>query len=309
MSRIDDLIERQADELARLDDREVRALLRALDDSRRDLGDRLRAIGPGKTTFTSHRLRVALVQVQTAQAELQDRLGRQLDASIRAVDDKALAHTLAVIRRAERKFTDAGGAIEFSALRKMASSRDLQLSQVSASLNRYGTALVEDIHRQLVLGVTSGDTLDELTKRIAGTDGLFAASSGRAELIARMELNAAYNRATQDTIEELAAGDAPDDPDPMLRKACEFRDLRNNAISRVLDGMVVGIKDPFRVSVAVVQAEHAKLNAARKAARLPTRRLGGIVWPVRGANYVGFNYPAHFRDRGRIVPWRRSWAI
>lgn len=307
-SRIDELIERQADEIAAFDEREVKAFLRAMDDARRSLRDRLQALGDGKTTFTAQRLRTALVQVEAAQLELQDRLGRQLGASIEAVDRKGLAHTLAIVRKAERKFRDAGGAIEFGALRKISESRDLQLMQLQTSLRRYGAEVVDKIHRQLVLGVVSGDSLDQLTDRIARTDGVFAANSGRAELIARMELNAAYNRSTQDTIEELAASDDPNDPDPMLRKACEFRDLRNNAISRVLDGTITAVKSPFRISVAEVQVEHAKLNAQRAAARLPTRRLGGIVWPIVGANYVGFNYPAHFRDRGRIVPWRRSWG-
>ena len=37
------------------------------------------------------------------------------------------------------------------------------------------------------------------------------------------------------------------------------------------------------------------------------RRSGGILWPLVGAAYKGTNYPAHFNDRGRQVPFRASW--
>jgi hypothetical protein len=123
-----------------------------------------------------------------------------------------------------------------------------------------------------------------------------------------MELNRAYNDAHLSSIRGARKVlDDPDDPDPLMKKASEYTDLRNHAISRVLHGQVVGPDELFHAPRALVEAEHQAIQAARRQKKLPVRRLSGIVWQLQGADYVGLNYPAHFWERGRIVGWRRSW--
>jgi hypothetical protein len=302
--RIDRILGQQGEALDRLDDRAAKAFLDAYEDARRELRERLWAAtqNRGADTFTAQHLRVMLAQVESGITRLRDRLKQQVSDSRRKFEERALNNLVDIIRTAEPDFRDAGAQIETGILNKLAERRGLELYGVS--VDRYGLDLVEAIHRQMVVGVVQGDTFAKLIDRITAVENSpFAALRGRAETIVRTEMATAYDRAHQAALEEAHAFlDDPDDPDPLMKRADEFRDLRNHPISRVLDGMTVPVGEPFRVPIAAVAAENAKLNAARGVAR----RVSGVLWPIVDGYYVG-NYPAHFRDRGRQVPWRRSW--
>jgi hypothetical protein len=309
-TRIDEILEQQGDDLSGLEDREVAAFLKAYEDARRELREKLAkvTVDHPDQRFTAQHMRVMLAQIEDGLRELRKRLQLQLDAATDRARQKALADLLATIKVAEPDFTDTGNRIEHAALRKIADSRGLLLHR--HSVERYGEMLIGEVQRQLSVGLVSGETYTQLRDRLTAVeDSPFAQMRGRAELIVRMEMNAAYNGSHQASIESAAEIlDDPDDPDPMLKKADEARDVRNHALSRVLDGMVVGPKEQFRVPQAEVAAEHAKLQAERRAKKLPERKLGGITWPLVGGFYVGLHHPAHFNDRGRIVPWRESWG-
>jgi hypothetical protein len=303
--RIDRILGQQGEALDRLDDRAAKAFLDAYEDARRELRERLWAAtqNRGADTFTAQHLRVMLAQVESGITRLRDRLKQQVSDSRRKFEERALNNLVDIIRTAEPDFRDAGAQIETGILNKLAERRGLELYGVS--VDRYGLDLVEAIHRQMVVGVVQGDTFASLIDRITAIENSpFAALRGRAETIVRTEMATAYDRAHQAALEEAHAFlDDPDDPDPLMKRADEFRDLRNHPISRVLDGMTVPVSEPFRVPIAAVAAENAKMNAARGVAR----RVSGVLWPIVDGYYVG-NYPAHFRDRGRQVPWRRSWS-
>lgn len=289
-SRIDDLIDEQSVELAQLHDREVAKFLRAYEDSRRELRDRL-ASTPADQEFTRQRLRVALAQTEAGVRSMQDRLGAALDASTRRTEEKALANLIATVKKAEPAFKDAGGRVEVGTLRRLAEDQGLALHRYS--VQRYGAQLVDAIQRELVVGVTQGLTVRELADRIAGTDrSVFDRARGRAELIARMELARAHDAGAQFALEELAATDPPDHPDPLLKKADEFFDNRNHPFSRALHGRAVLPRQEWEVPVSAI----------------PGGSTSGVVWQRTGSVVHGFGYPAHFHDRGRQIPWRESWG-
>lgn len=296
--RLQRILDRQAETLARLQDQEARRFLRGLQDARRELAEQLGALASARRgeTFTGQHLRVALAQVEAGIGQLQRRLDGVLSLNLQAQRERALEDLLGTLAAAEPDFRDAGRAIELAALARLSEDRALALHR--HSLSRYGAQLIEEAQRQLVLGVTRAATWHEVTRRIAGARGsVLAGMAHRAGLIVRMEMNRTYNAAAQtslleaaETLERLGA------PDPLMRRADESLDTRTHPLSQVLHGQVTGLRQPWRVSVAAVQA-HAD-----------QARVSGVLWPVEGGNYIGHSYPAHFNERGRQVPWRASWA-
>jgi len=312
VARIHELIRRQGEALDRLEDREVRAMLRAYDDARRELAEdleRMAASGLDRATpFTAQHLRATMAQIEAGAKRMERRLGDVLSPAIGRAQARSLEDLLQVISSKEREFRDAGGRIEQEVLRRFSEDRGLLLHE--HSIQRYGRDVVNRIQRELVVGVTRGQTWRQVAKRITGRDdSVLAGMKARGELIVRMELNGAYNDAHLTGIKSAASVlDEAHPGDPLGKKADEFRDLRNHALSRVLTGQWQLPNDPFRVSVAEVRAEHERLQEQRKARKLKPRRLTGTLWEQVGGYYVGNNYPAHYYDRGRIVPWRQSWG-
>ena len=300
-SRIDRLLQRQAEDLVRLEDREAAAMLRAFEDARRDLRERLELLGTSGAAevqrFTAQHVRVTLAQVEAAVRQLEERMNRHLADGERTQHARALGNLLAVIKANEDEFRDTGGRLETAALRRLTEERGLLLHE--HSVRRYGAQLVETIQREVARSVAAGSTLDQVVARIVGADAsVFSGMRGRAELIARMELSRAYNAGHQASLEEATdLLDGPDEADPLLKKADAFADVRNHPFSRALDGKTTPVRGEWEVPDAEVQFWAARLGT----------RATGIVWRRDGAVWKGSNYPAHFRDRGRQVPWRASW--
>lgn len=311
-SRIDRLLERQRSSLQSLDDRQARAFMRAYEDGRRELRDRIQQLEQsGQDTnqrFTAQHLRVMLAQAEDGIRQLNARLATTLDEQVKVVGERALEDLLAVIAKAEPEFRDTGGRIDQELLAAVTEERGLLVHRYSTQ--RYSAEVLADIQRTLSLGVVQGKTIPQMRDQLFRQQGAALASKPhRAELIVRMELNGAYNRQHQAAAVKLAElTDVEHDNDPLMRRADEYTDLRNNAISRALDGRVAKLTEPWRVSVAEVQAANAQLNAARAARGKSPRRVSGIVWPKVGGAYVGMVFPAHYNDRGRQVPFRRSWS-
>ncbi len=314
MARIDRLLERQRRSLDALTDRQARDFLRLYDEARRDLFETMARLPPTlggsrnlARTFTAQHQRVMRTQVEAAIRQLAGRLDATLGNQTRVMGEKAFEQLLQVIRLHEPDFRDAGGLIDTAVTRRLASERGLLVHRFS--VNSYTAKIMADIQRELSTGALTGRSIPQMRDRLFASSGsVMRNGRSQAELVVRMELNSAYNRSSQAALEETAAiTDEPGDPDPLLRKAVEFHDLRNNPISRVLDGMVTEIGEPWRVPVAAVARENARLNAARKGSKKSRRKVGGIVWPKVGGHYVGMVHPAHFFDRGRQVPHRRSW--
>lgn len=296
-SRITRLVNRQTDDLARLQDDQARALLRLAEDARRELRERLAALvlhGAERTPYTAQQTRVLLAQVEAVVATLRQRMDGALTAPVPALQRKATTDLLAVIRANEGEFREAGNRIETTIIARMATTPSLLHRY---SLDKYGADLVTRITREIQVGLFTGASIPKLTERITGTDGVFRALNGRAELIARMETNRAYNDAHHDALTQAAEVlDDPGTDDPLLRQGSEYLDARNDPISRVMDGLVTAIDAPWMVPVSAVRAEEASQH-----------RSSGCVWPVVGAYYVCGSYPIHFGERGREIPYRASW--
>lgn len=284
MRHIADVLERQAVDLAHLQDRTARRVLRALEDARRQL---LAELGSQSLPASVHQLHVMLAQVENAILELQDRMGLALSEGERASHEAALQNLVALVKRGDRTFRGHGAELDMRTLARLSAERGLALHRYS--VRRYGLQLIEAIQRELVSGYAQGLTVYQMTRRIAGPGGVLQGHRSRAELIVRMELVRAYDVGAQASLEEMAAFDEPDTADPLLKRADEHFDHRNHPFSRLLHGQAVLPRQEWEVPVT---------GEARR----------GLVWQVTNGIAHGFSYPAHFNERGRQVPWRASWG-
>lgn len=294
-SRIRAILERQASELDLLSRRQSIAFLAAYEDARRDILEQIQALGPGAQSFRATQLQVALARMQDAILRLRRRLGLQLQEAEQRAQESALRDLLQVVRNFQT-IRDAG--LETRALATLAERRGLQLHQ--HSVDRYGMEIIETIQRELVRSVASGANIDQTARRIGGLENsVLAGFRGRARLISHMELYRAYNDGHQLVLERAAeALDEPGDEDPLLSKADEQIDARNHPFSRALDGLTRPVKGEWRVQRADVERHALAMG----------KRIAGIVWRTTSYGWAGSTYPAHFHDRGRQVPWRRSWG-
>lgn len=301
-SRIENLLDRQQADFDGLGDAEARRMLRALDDARRELAETIRGMESSgadqKTPWTAQQRRVMLAQIEAAEIRLRARLGEVLDETVRKAREAAQEDLLAVIKANEPEFKDTGGRLEEQVIRNLDDPERLLLAR--HSVKRYSADLIGEMQRQLVSGMLQGETIRQITQRLAGIEGsVIAGKRARAELIVRMELNSAYNEHHLQGLKDAAAFlDEPGRLDPLMKQAVEFLDQRSHPISWALNGRVVGPDEPFKVPIAEVQAWAARLKKSGS----------GVVWPKVGGDYVGVNYPAHFWERGRISGWRSSWG-
>lgn len=310
-SRIDKVLKATGLELDGMEYYEAARFVSIVIEARAELRARIRALEADGSDeivkFTAQHLRVMLAQNEAILRKMMRGLNDQLASACLRAKHLAFDHLVRVIKTAEPEFTDAGNRLETKILRRLNRPGELLLN--THSVERYGLTLIEEIQRQMVLGMATGQTIPQMAARVAGKSSIFETMAARPELIVRMELSNVYNAAEQVSLEESAKLlDFEDDDDPLLKREDESRDVRNHPFSRVIDGMAVGVKDVFRVSVAKVAAANVALNAQRVAAGLTARPVGKVLVPIVGGFYVGLRPPFHFFERGRITPWRKSWA-
>lgn len=251
------------------------------------------------TPFTLQHLRVVRAQLEGAIVDLRAQLGVVLDQAVAEAEQQSLDQLLEVVKEQEKEFTGAGAELEPRIVAHLADRRELLLHRFAA--DRYTSELLASVQRGLVLGQASGMTLRQMASHIAGTNGIIAGGRSRVNLIVRMETARAYDAAHQTGIEtaaELLDADGANKDDPMLQRIDEYFDKRNHPFSRVAHGTTAPVGEPWRVPVAAVRAMAGQLG----------KGVGGILWPQDGADFVGTQLPAHYNDRARRVPWRRSWG-
>lgn len=290
------LLDIQGAELARLSDEAAARMITALEDGRRLLLEGLASVGDDSPTERAQRLRVSLVQAETALLSLRDRLGLVLSEFERNAHQMTIEHLLGLVSFHGEQFPGARG-LDLHIVERL--SRKGQLGLHRYATHRYSAQALDAIQRELVAGVAANIGQAKIAQRIAGIDSdLFKDLKPKAELIARMELSRAYNDSQLEAIQLWAEEDPTHREDPILKRIEEYLDARNHPFSRVSDGLTADPNANFRVPVSAVEAEARKLKKSGK----------GVLWPVVAGAYVGASLPAHYNDRGRIVAWRASWS-
>lgn len=134
-----------------------------------------------------------------------------------------------------------------------------------------------------------GENPRQVARRLAGPDSQFAGRFGHVENILRTETSTVYNANSLDALQSANA----DYGLGLNKRIVETIDAkRNHPISQVLNGQVQKPGEPFRASVSAVHARAAALH----------KKVSGIFWPIRDGFYEGQRLPAHYRERGIVVP-------
>lgn len=300
------LLQRQQERLDRLTDEAARRLLREFLRARPVLRDRLEQWllidGDGDRAFTTQQVAGTLAQVEDAIRYLRLRLGIVLTEAVAKAAQASIDDLVTLVRASEPDLLGAVVRVNPDIIERL--SRPNGLALHDASLDRYSRNLVDAIQQKLVQAATNKLTLYQTIQNIAGlnnsamSDARWAA---RAETIARVEWMRAYNDKHLESIAEMDALTAlPGDTDPLLKRIIEVRDVRSVPVSFALHNQTRRPNEPFFVTAAAIIAEGARLKRGRG--------LHGLLWPAVGDGFQGMNLPAHYNDRGRIIPWRRSWG-
>lgn len=304
-SKIHRLFERQAEDLDRLDDATLRRMLEIYERAGAELDRALAEMSQEATPFTFAQYQATLAQIQAGVEQMRRKLDQELRDGTQAAGAKGVEDILKTLELAEQDFVGVSKGIEVRSLARLGQVDSLLLHR--HSLDRYTRETVEALQRELLIGLARKQTPFELRKRLLGMPGrndyesVWLKNRSRVQLIVRMETARAADEVHRGTMEEAAAVlDGPDESDPLLARADEFRDKRNHPLSPALHGRLRRLDEDWRVPRAEVEA----WQAATKYRGPPS----SIAWDLVGAVYVGRTYPAHFGDRGRQTPWRRRWG-
>lgn len=138
-----------------------------------------------------------------------------------------------------------------------------------------------------------GQNPRKVAKELMGADSRFANRYGVLENIFRTESSTIYNAQSLTGIQS-----ANQEHGLSLNKRIveTIDNKRNHPISQLLNNKVQAADKPFRIKIADVQ----------RRGKILKRSAGGVLWPKEGAYYVGQKLPAHYRERGVVVPTERE---
>ena len=289
-----EFIQREHKQLSAYEEQRVRRFMRLLDASRAEILELIRTSGDQAGGFQRYRL----AQIQNQLDAIHQSLARELQqehAAIGELDNLIVSHARA----------------EYLALEP--ATIGLEMGVVKSDILR---GYSESVSRQLVgMSQTQIDTLRSVlfskvgvmgknpaavARQLAGKGGLFDGMRPRVETILRTETSIVYNQSKLDTITEAAQNRGV----VFNKRIVETVDpVRNHPISPVIRDMVQLHNQPFRVPVSQVVASANRLGRATKSL---DRSIFWIRKTVEGVEvYEGNNLPAHFNERGTVVPTKK----
>lgn len=134
-----------------------------------------------------------------------------------------------------------------------------------------------------------GQNPAQVAKKLCGKEGVFRSKYAQVENIMRTETSTVYNAQALDAIK---ASNEEYDLNLNKRIVETIDAKRNHPISQVLNNQVVKVNDKFKAKVSLVKARAVALH----------KSSGGVFWPIVDGYYVGERLPAHYRERGIVVP-------
>lgn len=250
------------------------------------------ALGKGADRFTPQMYRNALLQIRGTLAHIRGPVAEGVASALRhggiLAGNLATSHLLYELQSFSAMFDHAIRPIALEAATVIADGQKLVWPRFKNSAHRYAGQVGEDIRKQLAIGVVKGETIDQLTNRLAKlggpkgwvytqgrpgsprakaemiSEGLFRRYRHYAERLAITETVNAYNEFALTGMDQLEA----EDPGYFQRWDAAI-DKRTCDYCARYDDLVVGLDKTFP---------------------------GGIKHP-----------PLHPRCRCAVVVWRKEW--
>lgn len=280
----DELFRSQERDLLLYTDKRTADFLKLLESARRDLFE---TIG-GPDSYTSQRLLKIIAQV--------DEIGLQLQADLLKQENAAEPLAKLVQSHLEASIPAVSG-VEVSIGFDILNTEILR--KFSENELKHVTGLVaaekEKIKSVLFTQVgVKGRNPQQVARELAGKEGAFAGKYGHIETILRTETSTIYNAQSVQGIQHANEEYSLD----LKKRIVETLDAkRNHPISVVLNNQVQDVGKKFRVKVSDVKAAAARMKKGKG--------MGGIFWPIVDGYFEGERLPAHYRERGIMVPTQK----
>jgi hypothetical protein len=169
---------------------------------------KLEKLGPGASTFTANHLMRILAQLKAGQLYINDQLIGELTTATREAQVESLHSLVRGYKKLEHKFTGHDPLLPLEEASRFAGvvdkSRSSLLRQHQASVQRYGSQMVDRFQEEMAMSLATGETLDGANQRI---HGVMKGEFWRAERVARTEAAYGANVAHSDGIKEIARED------------------------------------------------------------------------------------------------------
>ena len=194
-----------------------------------------KALGKGDERFTPQLYRQALAQIRGTLEHIRGPVADKLASMLRhggiVANELATEHLIKEIEKFSQYFEGSIRPIPLREAKLLAEAKKTQIPKFKTSAARYAGQVGRDIQKQLAIGVVKGETIDQLTKRLAKlggprgqvylkgmpgnpkaraeyiAEGLFTRYKHYAERLARTEIVNAYNSTALDGMEELERED------------------------------------------------------------------------------------------------------
>lgn len=276
----DEFFHKQEKALQRYSDARVAQLLRYLEQSRKEL----QGVLAEPDTYTASRVASLIKQIDEISADVRKDI-RSIGVSVPDLAEMSKAHLEASASAITgRTIVVSFDALNLDVLRKFSASElDKVTTLTQAEIQTVKSVLFTKVGVQ-------GQNPAKVAKMLAGKDSQFAKKYGVLENIFRTEVSNIYNAQSVEGIKAIN-----NKYDLVLNKRIveTIDPKRNHPISLLLNGMVQKADGQFKVKVSAVQA---------KAKAIKRGRGGGVLWPIQDGYYVGDRLPAHYRERGVMVP-------
>lgn len=268
----------QANELAEMSPRHIRALAPVLRQARHELEAELRSwlsnAPNGEERFTAQDRRNALLAVKRAErrlrglAEVKRTMAQVLEDQAAEAGQFAMHHLVAQVAEFSMLFEGTPHFVTLPEAAQLAEWSGALIPHYRTSAARYAGRIQKDIRRILAVGMAKNETFAQVTRRLVGHggprglvalkgvigepgaivehigEGLFRRYNYWAERIVRTEGMAAYNQLHQREMVELARQDSE------YRKRWDASiDGRVCPVCRALDGEVVAVDAEFSIGV------------------------------------------------------------
>lgn len=183
-----DLLEHNHAEISKLQDGEVRRMLKAYQEARRDLRDRLDSTRGG--TFTQFKLTGALAQVNMAITQMQDMMLKQMQDAGTTFAEAGIDNLLGELKKMQNDFGDHVVPININATKVASDSSSFLFNKHQASLEAYGADLRSMFAQQLLQASIQEVSIGEVVHKIGQ---FFQSEEWRLERLVRTEMMGIYS--------------------------------------------------------------------------------------------------------------------
>lgn len=192
------IVEDHAKAVVSLQDSQAREIANAYTEVRRELIDRLNSAR--FDSFTAHRLRVVLAQIDAAIDAINHKLSHKIDAGSEKASILSVEQLVKEIKRFDAHFRGAARPINMNILQSAMDTKEFLINHYKNSLSHYGSQVKQDISLALRNAVIAEIPYSQVVQKIGQH---FDAQQWEVHRLARTELHHIYSAAKLNGMRDL----------------------------------------------------------------------------------------------------------